>query len=85
MMIAFWLIVMPCGVTDMPLTNAEKQKAHRRRMAEKMARYEGALERIADLSGCYEQGEWAVGYEAGIFTAAEIASAALNPTDPAKS
>lgn len=28
------------------LTNAEKQKAHRRRMAEKMARYEGALKRF---------------------------------------
>lgn len=31
----------------MPLTNAEKQKAHRQRQREKMARMEGALREIA--------------------------------------
>lgn len=53
-----------------PQTTTQRTAAHRRRMAEKMARYEGALREIA--SGL------AVG-------AAMVAYAALNSTDPAKS
>jgi len=53
----------------MALTNAEKQKAHRRRMAEKMARQTAALEAIA--GGCTMP--------------SQTAREALNPTDPAKS
>jgi hypothetical protein len=49
------------------LTNAEKQKAHRRRMAERLARYEGALRSIA---------------ERGEFWAALVAKGALRDTIP---
>ena len=58
-------------------TTTQRTAAHRRRMAEKMARYEGALERIAASERA-----------AGIYDTlgnAHIASEALNPTDPAKS
>ena len=60
----------------MPLTNAEKQKAHRRRMAEKMARLESALRAIQLVS---------IWGDNSAFTMREIAYKALNPTDPAKS
>jgi len=61
----------------MPLTNAQKQKAHRRRMADKMARYEGALREIALSHPVWisVNPEWAI----------EKAQEAIYPTDPAKS
>lgn len=49
----------------MALTNAQKQSAHRQRVAEKIARYEAALGEIY--------------VEAKDFRIADIAYAALNP------
>lgn len=45
-------------ISDMALTNAEKQSAHRKRVAEKLAKYEAALEIIAEMAPNY-QGAWA--------------------------
>jgi len=56
----------------MPLTNAEKQKAHRRRMAEKMARYEGALREIDALADLYAT-------DGVMSIVGAITDAALNP------
>jgi hypothetical protein len=70
----------------MPLTNAEKQKAHRRRVAEKMARLVSALEAIADLptrdvhDGYDDNGNYIwVDYISAV-EVRRIASAVLNPT-----
>jgi len=54
-----------------PQTTTQRTAAHRRRMAEKMARYEGALR--------------AIFVETDEFKVADIAYRALNPADPAKS
>jgi len=61
------------------LTNAEKQKAHRRRMAEKMERMVNALESIARPfpPNC--------NWEDQAQACRVVASEALNSTDPAKS
>lgn len=42
---------------DVAMTNAEKQKAHRKRTIEKIARYEAALRSVA---GCYDISEAAM-------------------------
>lgn len=58
-------------------TTTQRTAAHRRRMAEKMARYEGALREIAAMS------VWAD--EPDAVEMRDRAQKALNPTDPAKS
>jgi len=71
----------------MPLTNAEKQKAHRRRMAEKMARMREALKPFADCVDHIDKSESDDEWAKFRLTIRDYrrAYAALNPTDPTKS
>jgi hypothetical protein len=67
-----------------PQTTTQRTAAHRRRMAERLARYEGALKAIINR---YEglkvgPGDWEDGFEGGLRTAAEMAQQGLNPTIP---
>lgn len=68
-----------------PQTTTQRTAAHRRRMAEKMARQTVALEAIAALEDSTGTGDYDYGYDAAIYKAVQIAEEALKPTDPAKS
>lgn len=64
-------------------TTTQRTAAHRRRMAEKMARYEGALREIDELA--FNALESVIDRTDALKGIATKASQALNPTDPAKS
>lgn len=61
-------------------TPAQRNASYRRRMAEKMARYEGALITFVAVANLYP---WAVN-TSHMEMALQKAKEALNPTDPAK-
>jgi len=66
-------------------TTTQRTAAHRRRQAEKLARYEAALREITGLEDSPSRGDYDYGYDTAIYKAAQIAESALNPTTPAKS
>jgi len=66
----------------MPLTNAQKQKAHRRRMAEKMARQTVALNEIAECHPAWIENnpDWVLETAQKALQGSEGAQKPLDPT-----